>query len=364
MVSVYLNTRWVDEQQRERVRIFLKNRLREARAAGTASAGDLDWIEQQGRALVERVTFEDVDGVALFACESAGLRQALPVRIAFEDSFIVAAKPFLRPLVDVADETPSLLIVFIDGASARLIPLNAAGPDAEVVLEGQVEGRHRAGGWAALAQSRYQRRIEAHREQHFEAVAGAIVHWSDRREASRLVLAGEPRVAAALRRHLPGRVAERIVATVAGTRYEPARQLAARAARLLTSAEERWETEAVDAALAEAVQGGPGVAGVAATLDAVNRGAVRHLFVLEAFREPGGICRACGALWHRFHFRCGFCGSDVRGTELGEAMVERVLAASGDVTTVEHHQGLAQQGGVAALLRYGEGHTSAEKNAS
>ncbi|HEV8643337.1 MAG TPA: hypothetical protein VGV13_19840 [Methylomirabilota bacterium] len=51
-------------------------------------------------------------------------------------------------------------MVFIDGASARLIPLNAAGPDDEVTLEGRVEGRHRAGGWAALAQSRYQRYIE------------------------------------------------------------------------------------------------------------------------------------------------------------------------------------------------------------
>ena len=34
VVSVYLNTRWSDEQQRERVRIFLKNELRRARELG------------------------------------------------------------------------------------------------------------------------------------------------------------------------------------------------------------------------------------------------------------------------------------------------------------------------------------------
>lgn len=318
VVSVYLNTRWTDEQQRERVRIFLKNRLKDAHEAGAAAAGDLDWTEQQGRALIDRVAFEDVDGVALFACEGAGLRQILPVRIPFEDTFIVAATPFLRLLAEIADEAPDSLVVFIDGTSARLIPLNAAGPDDEVRLEGQVEGRHRAGGWAALAQSRYQRHIEEHREQHFEAVAAAVVHWSDRRGASRVVLAGEPRMVAALRRHLPERVAGRIVGTVAGTRHEPTRQLAARAAQVLAGAEEQRESEAVDAALAEAAKGGAAVAGLDATLDAVNRGAVRHLYVLEAFREPGVVCSACGALQRRFRFKCEFCGNQVRTISIRE----------------------------------------------
>ena len=49
VVSVYLNTRWTDENQRERVRIFLKNRLREARAAaGQPAEEDLAWIEAEG----------------------------------------------------------------------------------------------------------------------------------------------------------------------------------------------------------------------------------------------------------------------------------------------------------------------------
>ena len=56
VVSVYLNTRWADEHQRERVRLFLTSELRKARAPGIdpALASDLDWIEAQGRAVVER----------------------------------------------------------------------------------------------------------------------------------------------------------------------------------------------------------------------------------------------------------------------------------------------------------------------
>lgn len=354
VVSVYLNTQWVDEHQRERVRVFLKSRLHEARQSGRAVGADLDWIEAQGRALVDRTLFVDANGVALFACEPAGLREVLPVRVPFEDTFVVDARPFLRPLARVVEETPAALVVFIDGTRARLIPLDPSGPEAEVVLDSGVEGRHRLGGWAALAQSRYQRHIREHREQHFEAVAAAIVEWSERQGAEKVVLCGEPRMTAALRKHLPERATRGIVGAIAGTRYEPATRLGARAADLLARVQDGREGEAVEAVLAEAAAGSAAVAGLESTLAAVNRGAVRELYVLEAFREAGAACATCGTLQQRFHFRCAFCGREIRATELGEAMVERVLAAGGRVTTVEHHPRLAARDGLAARLRYAE----------
>lgn len=356
VVSVYLNIQWVDEQQRERVRVFLKTRIHEAREAGTAAAADLDWIEAQGRALVDRSLFVDANGVALFASASAGLREILPVRVPFEDTFVVDTRPFLRPLARAVEETPAALVVFVDGTRARLIPLDPTGPEDEVILDSGVPGRHRMGGWAALAQSRYQRHIAEHREQHFEAVAAAVVEWSEGQGPERIVLCGEARMTAALRRHLPERMAPRIVGTIAGAGYEPATRLGARAAELLARAQGGREDEAVKAVLAEAAGGATAVAGLEPTLDAVNRGAVRDLYVLTTFREAGGACAACGALQRRFQFRCAFCGKDVRATELGEAMVERVLAEGGHITTVERHPGLAERDGIAARLRYAEGH--------
>src|SRR5206468_3354970 len=108
VVSVYLNTEWVDEHQRERVRIFVKNAL-------------------------------------------------------------------------------------ADAVSARLIALDASGVTDETVLQAEVPGRHESGGWADLAQSRYERHILEHREQHFAAVAAAIGAWTERYGAHHIVLAAEPR---------------------------------------------------------------------------------------------------------------------------------------------------------------------------
>src|SRR2546425_628318 len=80
VVSVYLNTRWTDEDQRERVRIFLKNPLREARAAAERPAEeDLAWIEAEGQRIIGQVEFTDASGVALVA-GGERLREVLPVR--------------------------------------------------------------------------------------------------------------------------------------------------------------------------------------------------------------------------------------------------------------------------------------------
>src|SRR3989442_5827989 len=304
VVSVYLDTEWTDEQQRERVRIFLKNALRDARERALAAPADLDWIERQGRAVIDREVLEAANGAALFACEAAGLREMVPVRMPFEPTFVVESTPFLRPLAGLPDDTPASLVVFVNGTTARLIPLNTTGPESEAVLEAQVEGRHSMGGWAALAQSRYQRHIEMHREQHFEATAAAVTSWSDRRGAERIVLAGEPRTVAALRRHLPDRVSARVVGTVTGMRWEAPSVIAKRAAERLREVDEHAEEEAVDGVLVDAAKGAQAVAGVHATLEALNRGAVLRLYILEAFREPGVTCGTCGAVVRGVHFRC------------------------------------------------------------
>src|SRR5207245_2725174 len=102
--------------------------------------------------------------------------------------------------------------------SARLIALDASGVTDETVLQAEVPGRHESGGWADLAQSRYERHILEHREQHFAAVAAAIGAWTERYDAHHIVLAAEPRSAAALRKHLPEAVAARIAGVVAGAR--------------------------------------------------------------------------------------------------------------------------------------------------
>ncbi|MBI4246609.1 MAG: hypothetical protein HY614_05420, partial [Candidatus Rokubacteria bacterium] len=156
VVSVYLDTRWTDEHQRERARVFLKRELARARAGGPSPdlAEDLAWVETRGERVIEQDEHANAGGIALFACRSLGLREVLPVRTPFEDTFVVGDRPAVGPLAALGEDVAPTLIVFVDGQRARLIPLHAAGRGEEVTLAHDVSGRHRRGGWALLAQSR------------------------------------------------------------------------------------------------------------------------------------------------------------------------------------------------------------------
>jgi hypothetical protein len=352
VVSVYLNTRWTDEEQRERVRIFLKNHLRAARTAATARPADddLDWIEAQGQRLVAGDQASDASGVALFAGD--GLREILPIRTAFDDAFVVDSTPYLRPLAGAAEEIAQSLVVFVDGAHARLLVITAHGPGEEVALRADVEGRHSMGGWAALAQSRYQRRIEEHRGHHYEATAGAVGDLVARHGVQRIVLAGEGRAVALFRDHLPADVARRVVGVLPGAGHESMATIAGRAAERLAHVEEQDDTTAVDRLLDAAAKGGRAVAGVEPTLEAVNRNAVQQLYLTPEFERAGMVCDGCAALQPPSEGPCRFCASATHPTELGEAMVGRVLASGGSVGVVQRHAALAEHEGVGAILRY------------
>src|SRR5437660_10100174 len=140
IISFYWIHEWVDVHQHDSVRIFVKNVLAEARGRRWADRDDLDWIERQSGTLIGRAVFEDANGAVLFACGSASLRELLPLRVPFDDTFVVDARPYVRPLAGIVDDTPPALVVLADGVSARLIALDASGVTDETVLQAAAPG--------------------------------------------------------------------------------------------------------------------------------------------------------------------------------------------------------------------------------
>ncbi len=354
VVSVYLNTHWADEHQRERVRIFLKNALAEARAARTPglSEADLRWVETETEALLRQIARPEARGAALFACEATGLKEVLATRVPFDNLFRVAETPVLRPLAELVARAPVALVVFVDAESARLALVSPSGTGEEVVLRGEGPGDQYRGEWAQMAEARYQRHMQDHRARHFTAVAEALEAHVDAHDVRRIVLAGEPRNVAVFRQELAPRIAELVVGTIAGAHHEETHVIVDRAAEHLAHVEAERDARAVDEALTVAAKRGKATAGLDATLEAVNRGAAYRLYLLKGWSAPGRRCTGCGTLQGGFTWVCPACGRDALTVELGEAMAARVIASDGSVKTVAIHQPLAAAGGVAAELRF------------
>jgi peptide subunit release factor 1 (eRF1) len=357
VVSAYLDTGWHDEHQRDRIRVFVKNERRRLAAAGPPAAApdDLAWVEAQTEALVAQTLAPGAGGAALFACRAIGLREVHPVPGPLACALVVGDRPFLRPLADVVEGHPPAVVVFVDGRSARLVPLGVERPGGEVRLESDVPGHHRRGGWALLAESRYRRHIDERRGRHLDAVADAVAAAVGDARDGVLVLAGEPGTVADLRRHLAAGLQARVRAELTAGHHEPAATLAARATEALARAAAAAEGATLDDLLVEAAKGGRAVAGLTATLEAVARGAVHRLYLARTFRATGTECPHCGVIQAGDGARCRLCGRATAPVELGEAMIARVLDNGGGIELVGPHAGLAAGGGVAARVRYPAG---------
>jgi release factor family 10 len=354
VVSVYLSTRWTDQQQRERIRVFLKTELRRARQARPAEglAEALDWIEAEGAAIIGQSAHLDCPGVALFACPGLGLREVISLPTPVENTFLVSARPFLPPLATAADQLPPTVVVFVDTESARLIPVLDATAGEEIRLESDVPGHHRRGGWAQLALGHYQRHIAERRGRHLEAVSDVLARMVAEHDVQRIVIAGHGDSTAAFERALPSTVAARVAGVLPASRNEPASELVARAADLIANVATRETAASLDAILTEAAKGGSAAASLESVLEALQRGAVDHLYLLHEFRERGRACPECGGLQPGDTATCRVCRSAAVAVELGETMVSRATAAGGAVTMVDAHARLAAVGGVAARLRF------------
>jgi len=88
--------------------------------------------------------------------------------------------------------------------------------------------------------------------------------------------------------------------------------------------------------LKEVRKGGRAVAGLSATLEAINEGRVWKLVYLQGLALDGGVCDHCNMLFDPADERCAVCGNKV-DTEphMVDRMARAVLERGGHVEIVD-----------------------------
>jgi release factor family 10 len=347
IVSLYLDVRWRDEQQRERVRGFVREKARRTLGHYLPGSPGRDGLARTLARIEAYVTglagqaYEVGDsGVALFACESLGLWRPLTFGRSFESALSTDAIPHLSRLARLADGLSPALVVVPRQEGAEIFFVRLGEIDVEVELK-------------------VERREESWIQRNRRAAAGEVTALSDRRPGSRLVLVGTSEAVAAFERELPDRVRARIAARVprprewdSGEGIERHGVKAVAEAVLAREAEE--ERRAVDEVVGEALRGGLGVLGPDDVVLALNEGRVHVLVIEDDFERTGWRCDNCGALGQNAESAeaCPFCRGDLHVVhDLGEALVARALAEGGRVEVVAHTSKLHGYRGVGAFLR-------------
>lgn len=357
VVTVYLNTRWSDEMQRDRVRLFVRQKVKWAREQGIDSGlgRSLDRIERYVEGLCRQAYDESANGVAIFACDGLGLWKTITARRTFEPYFALADVPHVLQLARAVDDFEPVVVAFVDAKGARVFETAVGELLAEARIVESTPKRHSMGGWSQL---KFQRRVEKEIERNLAEAAEHVAYLVQLEPRNHVVLVGPHEMVRHFEARLPHFVRERIMARMPHQRPRGPKKGAIRDDLLeqvidrLIDHEREKESDNADRVVGEALAGGLAVVGPEDVVLAANEERVHLLVIEEDFDEPGWRCRQCEALSATGPIECRYCGGPVDGVDLGQALIRRVLRASGDVDVVAHQPRLHHYRGVGAFLRH------------
>jgi len=378
IVSLYLDVRWDDEQQRERVRLFVQERVRRSLGHYLPESPGRDALERtllrtQGfvAGLTSQAYEAEKNGLALFACESLGLWRPLFFGHAFENELSADAVPHLTKLARLAADVAPALVVVPSQQGADLYHVRFGELEVEESLRGFVPRNDRDdyNPGAAKPGRYYERekkeegRREAYVEKNRKAAAAELTSLFDQRRGSKVILVGPAETVAAFERELPERVRAAVVARVPRPRdWESGEGLRRDGVKALANAvlahEREEEARLVDGVVGQALRGGLAVLGPDDVVLALNEGRIHTLVLEEDFERTGWRCDNCGALGQNAEaaVSCPFCQGDLRVVHhLGEALVARSLAEGARIEIVPHTNKLHSYRGVGAFLRQTSG---------
>ncbi len=293
-------------------------------------------------------------GIAVFACEPAGLWETIPLAAPLTTRLSVDSTTWTRPLALLLDESPRLVVCVVQRDKATLYVSQQRETELAASLESDVPGRHRQGGWS---QARFQRHREFHAGQHLEEVVGALVELHQKEPFERLILGGTSEITSEIERRLPNSLRSRLIDTLpVDVKHDSREEILERAQASNENAERREEQALVQSIVDQAAAAGRGALGLEATLLALMEGRIEKLVLTEEFAHTGWECGRCQYVSATAPDRCPLCGAEGQSApNLADVAVERVIQGGAAVNFIFEgaaHELLSSKGEIGALLRF------------
>jgi peptide subunit release factor 1 (eRF1) len=295
--------------------------------------------------------------LVLFSDSSRELwwQRDLQVELPTEARF--SSKPWLRPLLDVVEESDRFAAVLIDKQRARILTIDASGADQRAELVSDVPSRHMTTGTDHIwSQGQMERDHDNHMRAHARRAATEVTSLMDRFKLSSLVVGGPVEATTVFVSELPKRIQQMIIGTASVSLDIPDDRLYAELRQIQQRSEHDDEARLVDSLITAAKKRDRAVLGVTDTLRAIQEGRVYRLVVATGFRATHGQqCNSCGVLTaDGAGDECSFCGARLEAApDLVNRASHRVLEQAGKVSMVSGEAAAKLAGdGIGAILRF------------
>jgi peptide chain release factor subunit 1 len=266
-----------------------------------------------------------------------------------------SSEPWVRPLLEVIEETDRFGVVLIDKHRARILAADASGIGQQAEILSDVPNKHATTGTDHIwSQGQMDRDHTKHVQWHAKRVTDELALIIDRLKLSRIVIGGPVEATAVFTSTLPKRIQQMIIGTITAPIDAGLDRLAAELRAVQEKAEHQDEAKLVESMITAAMKGERAVLGVAGTLNAIEEGRVYKMVIATDFRIAGKECSSCHVLVSDGVENCTFCGAKLEAApDLINRASRRVLDKGGKVQLVSG-DAAAKLGaaGVGAVLRF------------
>ena len=361
VVSLYLNTQ-PNDRGRDQFQSFVRQEFRsrsETYPQGSPDRNSLDKDMERIAAYLEGDLQASANGVAIFACDAAGLFETVQLNAPIEQHWLyIGDTPHLYPLARVESRYPRYAAVVTDTNSARIMVFATGELESQNEVKSDKTRRTSQGGWS---QARFQRRNANMHHQHVKEVVEALDRIVTSEGIDLILTAGDDVVLPLLRDQMPKHLAEKVVDHLKIDSAAPLEEILAATISAMERLNEQTDKEKVDAAIGGHRGGNLGVVGPEATLDALIKGQVDELLLsadMDSLKKisPRAAAMASDSTLMDPAVETAAGGeaanADPQVVRLADEFVTRAKNTSAKVTIIEDPALLQPHGGVAALLRF------------
>jgi peptide chain release factor subunit 1 len=353
VVSLYLDMR-PNEHGRDSYDAFLRKAL--AERARTLKGEQRKSFERDAERIREYLAANlqsSANGLAIFACSTAGLFEAVQLAAPIEHHWLfIGAVPHLYPLARVNDQYPRYAAVIVDTNAARVFVFSLGVPEVERQITNVKTRKSQQGGWS---QARYQRHLSNYHRQHMKEVVDVLDRVVRDEAITHIVLAAETAAKPLLMEQMPRHLAERIIDTANMDINTPEHEVLAQTLETLRGHDADTDVERVAAMLDAWRAGGLAVVGPEDTLNALALSSVEELLITAT---PALLGRAAtlppnvtpGPVDVDTSAPATDLDSD--RLKLADELVTRAQQQSARIRFIEDPALLADVGGVGAVLRF------------
>ncbi|MEC4684530.1 MAG: hypothetical protein VST71_02195 [Nitrospirota bacterium] len=354
-VSLYLNVNPITNPKGEYV-LHLKNMIREV--SENTEKGIYRKIKTDLEKISAYVTSNKREfrkGLVLLSSEETGFWREYNLPIPVKNLLIVDNTPYIKPLLDIVDNNPRYLILLVEKDEARIFVVHLG----EIVEYGEIKtedvpGKHKKGGWFALAEPHYQRHIDYHVGLHLKEVIKKLESFLSAERIDLIFIGGSEEAVTMFKDMLPETVRNRIKGQFTVEMFLKPDEVLKRAEPLLSVYEAAKEKKIVDELITRTLKGNQAVLGLADVIGAVMEGRVHKLVFVKDYTDSGFKCVNCGLLSVQNISKCPYCGSEMEPIEyMVELVVQRAVEQGATVEVLAYETAsIKEKGNIGAILRF------------